>query len=96
MSQAQNPKLRGIIDVMYRATARIGSGSTADAIRYERTTGQMLSQAGHSIKGRETIRALESLIRSGKLNPAETNIAKFIINDLKSALATPTNPLSIK
>lgn len=81
---------------MYRAAARIGSGSTADAIRYERTTGQMLSNAGHSIKGRETIRALENLIRSGKLNPTESNIARWIINDLKDALATPTNPLSIK
>jgi hypothetical protein len=79
---------------MYRATARIGSGSTADAIRYERATGQMLSNAGHSIKGRETVRALEKLINSGKLNP--TDIARFIMNDLKSALATPTNPLSIK
>jgi RHS repeat-associated protein len=96
MSQAQNPKLLNIIDKLYRATAKIGSGSTADVIRYERATGKLLSGSGHSIKGRESIRALESLIRSGKLNPAETNIARFLINDLKDALTTPTNPLSIK
>lgn len=69
MSQAQNPKLRGIIDVMYRATARIGSGSTADAIRYERATGQMLSNAGHSIKGRETIRAFGEADKQRKAEP---------------------------
>lgn len=86
LSKTNNPTLRNVINNLYRAAARIGSGSTADAIRYERATGRLLSPAGHSIKGRETIASLEKLIRSGKLNPAETNIAKFLINDLKDAL----------
>jgi len=86
LSKSQNPTLRNIINSLYRATAKIGSGSTADAIRFERATGNLLSPAGHSIKGRESIRALEGLIRSGKLNPAETNMAKFLVNDLKDAL----------
>lgn len=50
MSQAQNPTLRNVINSLYRATARVGSGSTADAIRCERATGKLLSPAGHSIK----------------------------------------------
>jgi len=86
LSKSQNPTLRNVINNLYGVAAKIGSGSTADAIRFERATGKLLSPSGHSIKGRESIRALESLIRSGKLNPAETNIAKFLVNDLKDAL----------
>jgi hypothetical protein len=57
-----------------------------DAIRYERTTGQLLSKTGHSQKGREAIQGLERLIRSGKLNQKDAEIAQQIVDDLNSAL----------
>lgn len=86
LSKVNNPALRNWIHMLYRATARVGSGSTADAIRYERATGHLLSKAGHSIKGQEAINGLEKLIRSGKLNPQEVNVARWLIDDLKDAL----------
>ena len=86
LSKVNNASLRNWIHMLYRVTARIGSGSTADAIRYERATGHLLSKAGHSIKGQEAINGLEKLIRSGKLNPEEVNVAKWLVNDLKDAL----------
>jgi len=39
------------IDAMYRRNAKVGSGSTADAIRYELKTGELLSPSGHFQKG---------------------------------------------
>ncbi len=64
----------------------VGNGSTADAIRYERTTGQLLSAAGHAQKGQEAISGLNRLMLSGKLSCRDAAIAQDIINDLRSAL----------
>ena len=86
LSKAQDPKLRNFIDKLYRVTAQIGSGSTADAIRYERITGKLLSPSGHSIKGQEIINGLQKLINSGKLNSTDRAIAQQLVNDLKDAL----------
>jgi hypothetical protein len=61
-------------------------GQPADAIRFERTTGQLLSAAGHAQKGQEAITGLNSLMLSGKLSCQDAAIAQDIINDLKSAL----------
>lgn len=86
LAKAQNPTLRNMIKDLYRVTARVGSGGTADAIRYERATGNLLSPSGHSIKGREVLRGLEKLIKSGKLNSTDAEIAKLLASDLKDAL----------
>lgn len=86
LTAAKNPTLRNAIDKLYRATAKYGNGSTADAIRFERETGQLLSPAGHTIKGKGFLTNLEGLVRSGKLNSGDREIALQIINDLKDAL----------
>lgn len=39
LNAAKDTKLRNLISDLYRKGAKIGSGSTADAIRYERSTG---------------------------------------------------------
>ncbi|HJP90514.1 MAG TPA: RHS repeat-associated core domain-containing protein [Pyrinomonadaceae bacterium] len=86
LSAVKNAKLRNFIEYLYREGATVGNGSTADAIRFERETGQLLSKIGHSPKGREAIVGLEPLIRTGKLDPKDAEIARQIVNDLKSAL----------
>lgn len=86
LSAVKNPKLKEFIEYLYRENATVGNGSTADAIRFERETGQLLSRAGHSIKGGEAIRGLEKLVRTGKLDAKDTEMARQIINDLKDSL----------
>jgi len=86
LSAVKNDRLRKFVEYLYREGATVGNGSTADAIRFERATGQLLSKIGHSPKGREAIVGLERLIRTGKLDPNDAQIARQIVNDLKSAL----------
>jgi RHS repeat-associated protein len=86
LNAVKNPKLRNFIEYLYRKTATVGNGSTADAIRYERSTGILLSPAGHSTKGKEAIKGLEKLINSGTLDPKDKEIAQQIVNDLRDAL----------
>ncbi|CNC72618.1 TPA: hypothetical protein ACQQX6_001341 [Yersinia enterocolitica] len=39
--------LKNIIDDLYRPNAKVGSGSTADAVRYELATGEKVGGRGH-------------------------------------------------
>lgn len=86
LNAVKSPKLREWIEYLYRKGATIGNGSTADAIRHELGTGQLLSPKGHFQKGQEAIRGLEKLLRTGKLDPKDAQIAKEIVSDLKNAL----------
>ncbi len=86
LNAVKNSKLRNLINDLYRPAAKIGNGSTADAIRYERATGILLSPAGHSTKGLAYQAALQKLVRTGTLAPSDRAIAWQLINDLKDAL----------
>lgn len=87
LSDAQNPKLRNLVDKLYRRNAQIGSGSTADAIRYELKTGQLLSPSGHFIKGQEVRTALRRLIRSQALDEGDRQIARYLLRDIQNSLS---------
>jgi hypothetical protein len=63
-------------------------GGTAGAVRYEIRTGELLSQAGHSMKAEQIINGLQNLVNSGKLSEADSATAKSLIEDLKGALST--------
>ena len=56
---AEDPQLKKIIDKNYRENADVGSGSTAEAIRYEKATGNAVKGKYHSQKGEDTITSLE-------------------------------------
>lgn len=89
LAAAQHPRLRKLIDFLYRADAKVGNGSTADAVRHELTTGKLLSTVGHTQKAREGIAVLERLLKGnfGRLDPKDAEIARQIMDDLASALA---------
>jgi hypothetical protein len=86
LNAVQNPTLRRLIEYSYRVNAKIGNGSTADVIRFERETGILMSKTGHIQKGREVLSSLEGLSRSGRLNSTDLQIARQLIDDLKDAL----------
>jgi RHS repeat-associated protein len=86
LNAIQNPTLRRLVEYSYRAGARIGNGSTADAIRFEKETGILLSKTGHFQKGKEVLSSLQKLLGSNKLNSKDAEIARQLIDDLKDAL----------
>lgn len=57
-------------------------------MRYEIRTGDLLSDAGHSIKPQQIANGLQKLVNSGTLSQTDRATAKALIQDLKSALAT--------
>ena len=79
LNTIQDTKLYNMVNDLYRPGATIGSGSTADFIRE-------VGDTGHIIKGKNYVKGLESLINSGKLAGKDSEIAKYILNDLQDAL----------
>ena len=84
---AADPRLQNFINMLFQATDQM-PGGTAGAVRSEIRTGELLSQAGHSIKAQEVINGLQKLVNSGTLSQADTATAKGLIEDLRSALST--------
>lgn len=87
LQTAQNRKLRNLINYLFRPGAQIGSGSTADAIRYELSTGKLLSPRGHFVKGQEARTSLQRLYRDPNLSPGDKQIVKKLLIDLQDALS---------
>jgi hypothetical protein len=87
----EDARLEKLLDKQYRKDAEIGSGSTADAIRHERLTGQPIKGVWHSQKGEESIRALETWIKNNPTaSPGDRAAAENVIKDLKDALGIPS------
>nr|WP_253907329.1 hemagglutinin repeat-containing protein [Herbaspirillum rubrisubalbicans] len=80
-------KLAGLIDDLYRAGAKIGNGSTADAVRYERATGSPVGNVFHSQKAQDYSAALQKWLDA---NPAasfsDRSAAKNVLKDLQNSL----------
>lgn len=85
-----DPKLQNYVDNLYKGTtnpARVGTGTTADAVRNELATGQPTGGAFHSIKAQETIRGLERWLRRNPDTPyLDRLVARSLIDDLRDAL----------
>ena len=84
----QDPKLSEFFNGLYRSDAKIGSGSTADAVRYERKTGNPVAGKYHEQKAYDALAYLEKWLKN---NPAassgDKSAAENVIRDLKNALA---------
>ncbi len=83
-SQMQKPivvdtDLKKIVDANYRDNAKIGSGSTADAIRHERATGGSVGGREHTQKGEDTVRALQYWLERHPLDEKDAQ-GKPLIN----------------
>jgi hypothetical protein len=86
-SAVSDKNLSRIIDRLYRPDAKIGSGSTAAAVRHELTTGQPVGNAFHSQKSRDGITALQKwLDRNPVATPGDRAAAENVIRDMSNAL----------
>ena len=84
---ARNPQLRNAIEALYRRGARVGSGSTMDAYRYEQQTGQLLSRTGHGTKLLERRQQLQRMLHDPALSPGDRRIARDLLIDIQDALS---------
>jgi hypothetical protein len=83
-------RLNRIVNDNYRPNAQIGSGSTADAVRHEITTGQQVGGRTHTQKAQEQITRLNNWIqRNPNGSQGDIRTAQNMIIDLEDALATP-------
>jgi RHS repeat-associated protein len=80
-------KLSNILNDLFRAKGAIGSGSTADAIRYELQTGLKVGGKTHLTKGIEYRNALLKMLRDPSLSAGERATVKAILTDLQNALS---------
>lgn len=79
--------LQSFVNHLYRPMASIGSGSTADAIRYELVTNESIKGKSHLRKGRESITHLQKWLTSNPYaRPADRMAAEYLILDLQDAL----------
>lgn len=80
-------KLAGLMDDLYRDGAKIGSGSTADAVRYENATGEAVGGVFHSQKAQDYSIALQRWL---EMNPSasfsDRSAAQNVLRDLQNAL----------
>lgn len=86
LRNASDPRLKDAINNLYRPGAKVGSGSTADAVRYERTTGELLSPKGHSQKLIDRRTQLMKLRKDPNLSDSDRRIIHDILKDTQDAL----------
>lgn len=90
MPNVRDPKLRNLVNDLYKGAKGpypIGTGSTADAIRHERATGQPTYGTFHSQKGMQYIKALDNWLRKNLGASAyDRLVAESLKRDLQSAL----------
>jgi hypothetical protein len=86
----QSAKLQNIVDDLYKGTTnpgRVGTGTTADAIRYELETGEDVFGRSHIQKGEDYLRALENWLKSNPDAPYHDRlVARSLADDLLDAL----------
>lgn len=83
----EDPELKKLVDQQYREGAKVGSGSTADAIRHERLTGEKVGGRSHAQKGANDMRAIQKwLEKNPGARPGDRAAAENIVKDLKDAL----------
>ncbi len=90
--KVSNKKLQNIVDDLYKGTTnpfRVGTGTTADAVRTEIRTGQPTLGTFHLDKARQYSQALKNwLARNPDAPFRDRLVAQSLLDDLQDALGT--------
>jgi len=81
----QNQKLKNIFNSLYKGSDTL-PGGTAGAIKYEFTTGKLMSPTGHLYKGQVSINGLNKIIQNSNVSKSDKSIAQTLLNQLKNAI----------
>jgi RHS repeat-associated protein len=80
----KNTKLRNFLAKYYRSDAKVGNGSSADALIHEATTGQLLSQASHYQKVKDAKTFFTKLLNSSSVALSEFE-KQFVVRQILEA-----------
>ena len=83
LRNVKNKELQNAIKQLYRKSATIGDGGTADMLRHEFNSGQPLR---HLQKAKNMITHLERILTNQVLDEGERRVAYQLLNDLYSAV----------
>ena len=92
ISQMEKPivkdqRLQGLFDDLYRENAKIGSGSTADAVRHELATGEKVGGKTHTEKAQTYSVALKNwLDKNPTASAGDRAAAENVLKDMQNAL----------
>lgn len=86
--EVSDPELSSLLDDLYRPDAKVGSGSTAAAVRQEMQTGEAVGGRFHTQKAQNMVTALErwSTRNATTASPGDRAAAENVMRDLKNAL----------
>lgn len=87
LDAATHSRLKDAISNLFRSNAKIGSGSSMDAFRFEQATGELLSKTGHGQKLVERRSQLIDIMHDPALSPSDKAIAKGLLIDIQKALS---------
>ena len=83
-------KLQNLVNNLWKGTANsspVGNGTTADAVRYERNTGQPVGGKFHTIKAQETVNGLRNWLNNNpNASYSDRLVAQSLLDDLLDAL----------
>jgi len=85
-----NTKLRNIVDDLYKGTTnpnRVGTGTTADAVRNELTTGLPTAGTFHSEKAKIYTNDLSNVLKTD-ISATDRLVANSLLDDLVDALGS--------
>ncbi|WP_248923016.1 hypothetical protein [Olsenella intestinalis] len=85
LDEATTDEARRIVKELYRPNAETGDGGTADAIREQLRTGEMVGGKDHIRKGRERLRQIEKILTSNPDHP-DRALLERLRDDLEDAL----------
>lgn len=88
--EVSDPKLHNIVDNLYKGASnpqRVGDGTTADAVRHERQTGEATHGRSHVQKAQDSLRGLENWLHRNPEAPASDRLtAQREAANLRNAL----------
>jgi len=92
LNKANDPKLKNIIDQLYRPTASTGDGGTAAKLVEEVRTGTKVTRRSgnqeypHLQKAIDKTKELRELVNRGGLSSSDESLARYLLNDLYNAI----------
>ena len=86
LAKAKNPKVRNIVNQLYRTHSMVGDGSTASALKFEKATGLLLSPGGHQKKAKDMLICLTKTLKNDSLSNSDQKLARYLIRKLAKAL----------
>lgn len=90
MPVVASTKLRNIIDALYSGTKnpeRVGTGTTADAVRFEIRTGEQVHGKFHTLKPTQRLTGLEKWLKANPNAPQHDRlVAQSLADELINAL----------